>query len=280
LSVWRNDVHAGAACADTFSSQTIASHGCDAAHNVSDVDSGVGRYRPADPQAMPVVQNGLNCLYSLTGRTTKKVMSGQIHAGIINDVYAQTGYWPALLGGTFNNENKWDDFEEAVSRRQAMLDHWNNGGLVSAYMMVGNPKNETGMRDADFSEGDMIAAVTPGTQINANYNDYLNKFAAHARWLSDRGVPLMVRPLFEMNCCFWYGRKSFDSYKKLYRYTFDHLTKIENIHNLIFQWGPSIWNGTGQPDSNYVDYYTGDAYVDIVGLDVYVDLTGPSELTT
>src|SRR5512144_1600241 len=106
-----NDVHAGAACADTFSSQTIASHGCDAAHNVSDVDSGVGRYRPADPQAMPVVQNGLNCLYSLTGRTTKKVMSGQIHAGIINDIYAQTGYWPALLGGTFNNENKWDDFE-------------------------------------------------------------------------------------------------------------------------------------------------------------------------
>jgi beta-mannanase len=281
-----HNVHADATCTNAFGSETAVPQGCPAAYNVSDVGGSCGGrgggepYRPADPQALPIVQNVLDWLYTLPGKTTKKVMSGQIHANIINDIHNQTGYRPALLGDEFNDMNRWDDFGSAVSSRQAMLDHWNNGGLVSIYMLVGNPKNKTGMRDTDFSDADMEAAVTPGTEINTNYNEYLHTFAVHARWLSDHGVPLMVRPLPEMNCCFWYGRKSFKSYKRLYQYTFDYLTRTENLHNLIFQWGPSAWNGAEQPDSNYVDYYPGDAYVDIVGLDVYKDLTESSVLTS
>jgi hypothetical protein len=200
-----HNVHAGVTCTDAFGAETAASQGCGAAYKVSDV-SGGRTYRAADPNAMPVVENVLDWLHSLPGKTTKKVMSGQVRASIINDIHSQN--WPALLGGQFSDMNRWDDFGSAVSVTQAMIDHCNNGGLVSAYIIVGNPKNKTGMRDTDFSDADMAAAVTPGTKINANYNNYLHTFAVHARWLSEQSVPLMVRPLLEMNCCFWYGRKS------------------------------------------------------------------------
>lgn len=63
-----------------------------------------------------------------------------------------------------------------------MLDHWNNGGLVRGYMIVGNPKNKTGIRDTEFSDADMVAAATPGTEINTNLNNYLHTFAVHVRW--------------------------------------------------------------------------------------------------
>jgi hypothetical protein len=69
-----HDVHAGVTCTDAFGLETAASQGCGATYEVPDVagGSGGGTYRAADPDAMPVVQNVLDWLYSLPARPPRR----------------------------------------------------------------------------------------------------------------------------------------------------------------------------------------------------------------
>jgi len=231
----------------------------------------------ADPLAIPNAKWLMQYMKDLSTFSSNKVVSGQFHKSYVDIIQSQTGIRVGLLMDSFNDARSgWlTGFNAAPTRRQEMLDHWNAGGIIQCYMPFNNPKNQSDERDLDFTNADMVAARTPGNAIFNNLKWWLDQWATHAQWLMDRNVPIMIRPLHEHNCCFWYKDKA--DLPNFYRYIFNYLTGTKGLHNLLFAHCVSIWGGDNGPPSDkhqYMTFYPGDAYIDILGFDLYRDLAG------
>ncbi len=84
----------------------------------------------------------------------------------------------------------------------------------------------------------------------------------------DAGVPVIWRPLHEaQGSWFWWGAHGPDTFKQLWRLTYDRLTNHDGIHNLIWEFTSSAAEG------NFQAWYPGDDVVDMIGLDIYTDPT-------
>lgn len=231
---------------------------------------------PVDPEAIPQVGNLLNWLASLPDRADHKIVSGQYHVDHVAAIQAETGICVGLIGDYFiTPRGAWLDDSRAATVREDMLKHWNAGGIVTVHMAFQNPKTKGPNNDNDFTDVDMEAAVTPdGNPINTNLRAWLDRWAIHDQWLADRGVPAIIRPLHEMNCCFWYGRRDPAKTIALWKYIFSYLTRTKRIHNLLFAYSPANFR------ANFTAYYPGSEWTDLVGFDLYKDLTGGADLTS
>lgn len=81
------------------------------------------------------------------------------------------------------------------------------------------------------------------------------------------GVPILWRPLHEADGrWFWWGAKGPDSFKALWSLLFDRLTRVHQLHNLIW-----VYTGTTQ-----WDWYPPANEFDVIGVDFYPkDLRDP-----
>ncbi|GAA2273539.1 hypothetical protein GCM10010430_69340 [Kitasatospora cystarginea] len=100
----------------------------------------------------------------------------------------------------------------------------------------------------------------------------LSYLADHLAYLADHGVPVLLRPYHEMNATscangFWWADQPPAKFKALWQIMYNYLVGTRGLHNLIFVWSPSAWDGTkgGDPAA----YYPGSQYVDMVGVDDY-----------
>jgi hypothetical protein len=88
----------------------------------------------------------------------------------------------------------------------------------------------------------------------------IDAIAVQLKKFSAAGVPVLWRPLHEAEGqWFWWGAKGPEAFKKLWRLTFQRLTGVHKLHNLI-------WVYTA---GTKMEWYPGDRYVDIVGVDSY-----------
>ncbi len=156
---------------------------------------------------------------------------------------------------------------------QGYIDYWKAGGLVTDNFKPHNPKTKGALNDHNFTDADLDALLTPGTNINTNYKQWLDAYSVSMKKLQDNNIPIFIRPFHEMNCCFWYQNKAPNKMKALWRYTFNYLTHTKNLHNLLFVYSAAAFK------HNATVYYPGNAYVDIVGIDLYKNLTGAGQLT-
>ncbi|MFE2545326.1 glycoside hydrolase family 26 protein [Actinacidiphila glaucinigra] len=116
--------------------------------------------------------------------------------------------------------------------------------------------------------------VTPGTAEQHDLLVDLSFLADHLSYLAARDVPVLLRPYHEMNardCAggFWWAGQRPELYRKLWQTMYDYLVGTRGLHNLIFVWAPSPWDGKHGTDP--WAYYPGSAYVDVVGVDDYSD---------
>ncbi|MGY4926943.1 glycoside hydrolase family 26 protein [Streptomyces sp. 900105755] len=115
--------------------------------------------------------------------------------------------------------------------------------------------------------------VTPGTAEHQALLLDLGYLADHLGYLAERGVPVLLRPYHEMNARpghgFWWAGQDPATYRKLWYVTYDYLVNSRGLHNLLFVWAPSAWEGTFAREPG--DYYPGGRYVDVVGVDDYSD---------
>ncbi|MFG3291060.1 glycoside hydrolase family 26 protein [Streptomyces sp. NPDC048179] len=115
--------------------------------------------------------------------------------------------------------------------------------------------------------------ATPGTTEHQSLLVNLGYLADHLQYLAEQGVPVLLRPYHEMNSRpghgFWWAGQDPATYRKLWRLTYDYLVGSRGLHNLLFVWSPSAWNGTSTHEP--ADYYPGGRYVDVVGVDDYSD---------
>jgi mannan endo-1,4-beta-mannosidase len=95
----------------------------------------------------------------------------------------------------------------------------------------------------------------------------IDTIAVQLRKLQDAHVPVLWRPLHEAEGgWFWWGAKGPKPFVQLWQMLYDRLTKVDEIHNLIW-----VYTSGGDPA-----WYPGDAYVDVVGIDQYPhDLRDP-----
>ncbi|MEU5879223.1 glycosyl hydrolase [Spirillospora sp. NPDC047279] len=225
-------------------------------------------------QAFPPAskQDVISHLASITGRN---VVSGQHNKEPASNPgqYTQqvkdiTGQYPGLWGGDLMFR------PEDVANRQRVIDQarteWANGSLVTLTWHVCTPTGgstcqfeggvKTQISNAQFSQ-----IVTNGTALNTAWKRRLDEAVPYLQQLKNAGVPVLFRPLHEMNESWnWWGhRPGANGGARLYQITRDHLMS-KGLTNLIW-----VWNVQDNPAGNWSAYYPGHSYVDVVSLDAW-----------
>lgn len=114
---------------------------------------------------------------------------------------------------------------------------------------------------------DCASNILPGGKYNKVYKAYLDMIADYA---SQVNGTILFRPFHEnTGSWFWWGAAYCDAetYKNVYRYTVEYLRDAKNIHNMLYEYGPS--NTGSSSVTEYETRYPGDNYVDMVGVDMY-----------
>ncbi|MGW1879983.1 glycoside hydrolase family 26 protein [Streptomyces sp. NPDC001975] len=193
------------------------------------------------------------------------------------------GVWSGLPRAADGSYRPSGTHRDCVSGAEVSLPHNGGGpaGLVGFSFHQPYPGSavkgfeQTLLRNSPGAEdrGWFGRVVTPGSAEHRALLHDLDFLADHLGYLADQGVPVLLRPYHEMNTRpghgFWWAGQDPAAFRKLWRLAHDHLVHRRGLHNLIFVWSPSSWDGTygHRPGA----YYPGGRYVDVVGVDAYSD---------
>ena len=209
------------------------------------------------PHPSPEAARLFAYLHSLRG---KAILSGQQEGDVatladcpeLDYIRETTGKLPAVLGLDYIR------FEHVTDRAIAW---WRRGGISSICWHWGAPTHGPGY-PASKEAIDVEQALTPGTELNRVMLEDMDRVARELVILRDANVPVIWRPLHELNGdWFWWGKAGPDAFKRLWRLMHERYTVKFGLNNLIW-----VLGYTSKPDAAW---YPGDAYVDIAGADNY-----------
>lgn len=122
------------------------------------------------------------------------------------------------------------------------------------------------MLDAQAGVRICTAGRDPESEIRRRWRSYLDKVAEGLSELESTGVPVLFRPLHEMNGdAFWWSGQDPDAFQRVWRDMFAYLTRIKGPEE------PSLGVFAGRQPRSTRRLLPGLDYVDIVGLDAYDD---------
>jgi len=224
-----------------------------------------------------VVHNGAtpaSVLAYLRGIEGTHVISGQHNAEpnsapaqYTNEVDSITGVYPGLWGGDFLYE------ADSIAARQTMINEaetqWANGSLVTLMWHECPPTmsepcdwTQVESQNGALTTPQWQQLVTNGTALNSAWKSELNIIVPYLQQLKNAGIPVLWRPLHEINDGWsWWGGTPYSA--QLFQLTHDYLVNTEGLTNLIWVWSVK---DSGDP-SQLGQYYPGSQYVDVVGLD-------------
>ncbi|MGW4637075.1 glycosyl hydrolase [Sphaerisporangium sp. NPDC004334] len=218
---------------------------------------------PVDPQATAQARKLLCYLYSQYGN---HIISGQQESTWVggpdyemNYIRNNTGKYPAIRGM---------DRGDSPDFGSRALSWWNSGGIPMVGYHMGSPAQGSDGYSGSQMNANINAALTPGT---ADYNRFIQRLDGAATELAKvqaGGGAVIWRPFHEAGgTWFWWSKEGGGQYVRLWRFTFDYLTRTKGLHNLVW-----LLPYNGQPQSSF---YPGKAYVDIAGADTYAGDHGP-----
>ena len=243
-----------------------------------------------DSQANQHTQVLMNYLSSQYG---SKTLSGQQHESNKNLAFPVQSYLnksggmiPAIRASDFiayspsriqHGDNPRNESEESIAWAQqtggvvTMSWHWN----APADLVNDQCGQSCGPDDYPWWRGFYTQGTTfdlPGALANPSGSDYqlllrdVDAIAGELQKFEDTGVPIIWRPLHEaQGAWFWWGATGPEVFKELWNLTYDRMTNVHGLHNLI-------WEFTSSPaEGDFLDWYPGDDVVDMVGLDIYTD---------
>nr|WSX75052.1 glycosyl hydrolase [Streptomyces sp. NBC_00899] len=236
-----------------------------------------GSAAAAPPAASGVTKaDEIAYLKSLTGNHVLSGQQGGANSSPsqwISKVHDITGKYPGIWNGDFGfSQNDIDNRQTVVNEAKA---EWNNGALPGLMMHAcrpdvatcafeggSNPVNGSKLSDPEWQQ-----VITDGTTLNTDYKRKLDQFVPYFQQLKDAGIPVLFRPLHEMNegWAWWGGRSGPNGSARLFQITHDYL-QSKGLDNIIWVWALKDVQGAAPQASGY---YPGDSYVDVVGLDVW-----------
>ena len=188
-----------------------------------------------------------------------------------SDVHDVTGDYPAVygfelghieLGHSINLDTvNFELMQKLIQRAHKAK------GIITLSWHPDNPVSKKSAWDTTTA----VPEVLKGGSLHEKYKEWLFKLANFMNGLKDESgndIPVVFRPFHEMNGdWFWWGKGhcSPEEYIKLWKETFDILTREYNVHNILYAYSPNTLEST----ADYLKYYPGDLYVDILGIDIY-----------
>lgn len=169
----------------------------------------------------------------------------------------------------------------------ALLRYAADGGLVAVSVHGPNPSGAaftSPMTAAQFTQ-----LTQPNTAIGRTWDAQLTQIAAGLARLTDAGVPVLFRPLLEMNgAAFWWSGQDPAVFRQVWQDMFRRVSARLGAsgHDVLWVWSPGCEtaDGTGGvPDHGTAttDYFPGKQYTDVIGADCYTNQpAGPAPAHT
>ncbi|WP_049567464.1 glycosyl hydrolase [Nonomuraea sp. SBT364] len=218
----------------------------------------------------------IDYLAGISGRST---LSGQHNREPNSDptkytrlVQGITGQTPGLWGGDFLFASS------DVANRQTMVNEairqWQGGSVVALTWHMCPPTTgstcgwDSGGVLSHLSDSQWNQLITNGTSLNNAFRNRLAEAVPYLRRLQSAGVPVLWRPVHEMNdgWSWWGGRPGANGSRKLYQITHDYYT-AQGLTNLVW-----VWNVKDVSMGSIGQYWPGSAYADVASLDVWAKL--------
>jgi len=231
--------------------------------------------KPANTNASPEAVAILSYIADLPKHKTQRVISGQFESwgedvkpldhpqNWLNKTYKATGKWVGLMGFEYHTQGVWTE-----NPNRAAIDFWQRGGLIQLYLIMSNPANPAAHNGGGKCDIDLV--LQPDHAYHQHFFSELDQVATGLQELQKANVVVFVNMFAEMTAdWFWWGGQDPDKFKRLYKTTFDYLTKHKGLKNLLFVFEPSAYHETA------IDYYPGDKFVDMTGISIFVDHDEP-----
>ncbi len=232
------------------------------------------QHDPVTPNASPEARALLRFLYDISGRQT---LTGQHnYASNQGRFTAQarqiTGKVPALYGTDWGSARH--EIGPARDRIvQAVIREHRRGSIIAICWHAIRPTDsepntfERSVK-AKLTEAEWNELTTPGSALHQRWIGQIDVVAEYLKQLRDARVPILWRPLHEINgdWFWWNGRRGDRGSKLLYRMMFDRLANHHKLNNLIWVWNP---DRPEREDRQFIDYFPGHPYVDVLALDTY-----------
>ena len=237
-------------------------------------------HAPVNPNATPEAKALLHYLYSISGKHT---IIGQHNFAGVHELSTAAaarnlGKTPALYGTDWGF-SKAGDIDSIYARDNSVkecIKQWQNGSIIALcwhevrptadepVTFQGSPTSIQGK----LSDADWDALLTPGSDINKKWCAQVDVIAGYLKQLADARVPVLWRPVHEMNGnWFWWGARPGErGTRQFYRMMYDRLVNVHHLNNLIWVWNCDRPN---PPSLQFVDCFPGQQYVDVLALDCY-----------
>ena len=184
-----------------------------------------------------------------------------------------TGKWPGLWGGELGFT------ATDIGNRQTMINQakteWANGSLVNLTWHMCRPDVTTcafegGINGSHLSDAEWSQLITSGSTLNNAYKAKLDTAVPYFQQLKDAGVPVLFRPLHEMNegWAWWGGRSGSNGSARLFQITHDYLV-AKGLTNIVWVWNVKDTDANNG-SAGVSGFYPGDADVDVASLDPWV----------
>ncbi len=168
-----------------------------------------------------------------------------------------------------------------------IVDYCAEGGLLTISSHWDNPADPTKQvrgnlgvfKSVEELEKAYRDVYTPGTEFNKALVKELETNAIFLEALKNNGVPVIWRPLHEMNAnWFWYCitdhangniTVSSECFTDFWKYIYDYFVGTWKLDNLLWCYSPNSSSLAADKAGSTIYCYPGDEYVDIVGCDWY-----------
>jgi len=226
-----------------------------------------GADTPITPGASPQAQSLLSYFSDIYG---KKIISGQQEGWRgtnefsfeLNDIKNATGKLPELLALDFSPYTAPNHDTNHLLVKYAKDWYENRNGIVAFCWHWRAPVGEHAFYTKD-TKFDLARGVIPGTPEYDGLERDLDTIAGELEGLRDAHVPVVWRPMHEVNGrWFWWGAQGPEPYKKLWRMMYENFTVKHRLNNLLWVFSPGA-------ETDLAAWYPGDQYVDLIGQDFY-----------
>jgi mannan endo-1,4-beta-mannosidase len=181
----------------------------------------------------------------------------QDYPTVIEGLKSTYGKYPAFVTTEFYQGDR-KTAELGIDR---LTSFFQAGGLVGANWMFKNPFTGGSPWDTTQVSGKRLL---PGGDLYNTWIATLDEVAVTLTTLKNNGVPVLWRPLQEMNeQGFWWGNLSDSDFKALWQDMFIYFRDIKKLNNLL--WVYSTVNGK----HDYLTKYPGPNYVDFTSFNFY-----------